>query len=114
MFCESEKSGGAFAPGGTPSRCRHYPLSRFADAPNDNGINRMNTGTFSCRPYPTARRAKEYCIASALGLLEHRRFEAVPLQEFVELGAVALGELGRLGNVAPGDLQEPDEVIAFE
>src|SRR6266540_6976142 len=55
-------------------------------------------------------------LAWRLGLcvLEHRRFEAVTLQQLVELGPVALGERRGLGYVAAGDLEQPYEVVALE
>src|SRR6266850_3915330 len=49
-----------------------------------------------------------------LRVLEHRRFEAMTLQQFVEFSSVALGERRRLGHVATRDFQQPHEVVALE
>src|SRR5258705_4158339 len=48
-----------------------------------------------------------------LAFLEHCRFEAVALQQFVKLRSVALRKLRRLGDVSPGHLPKPRKVIAF-
>src|SRR5258706_16420193 len=69
-----------------------------------------------CRTTATARRGRATALFG-LGLgvgLEDRGFDAVALQELVELGAVAARELRRLRDAALGELEDAREVVALE